>query len=170
MVRPKLILLDFDGTLADGFPGIAAAVNAVRQSRGHAPMELGAVKQFVGWGLDRLIRHAVPDADIEQDIVLYRQHYSSTMLTGTELLPGVAETLSLLHKQGFQLAVCSNKKRIYTEQLLVHLKIMPPIQKVFGPDDVPHHKPAPDMLLLAMKHFGVNSSETLYIGDMVVDI
>jgi phosphoglycolate phosphatase-like HAD superfamily hydrolase len=52
----------------------------------------------------------------------------------------------------------------------VHLGIMPPIEKVFGPDDVPHHKPAPDMLLLAVKHFGVATHETLYIGDMVVDI
>lgn len=166
----KLVLFDFDGTLADGFPGIAAAVNAVRKSRGYAPASLEGVKKYVGWGLDHLIKNVVPDTDVEKDVVLYRQHYASTMLTGTELLPGVKPVVHALHQRGFRLGVCSNKKRMYTEQLLEMLEIMPPIEKVFGPDDVPHHKPAPDMLLAAIKHFGISASETVYVGDMVVDI
>ena len=167
---PKLVLFDFDGTLADGFPGIAEAVNAVRMSRGHEPVELEHVKQYVGWGLDHLIEKIVPGTDLEVDIPLYRQHYASTMLTGTELLPGTVEVIQTLHQRGVRLGVCSNKKRMYTEQLLEHLGIMPPIEKVFGPDDVPHHKPAPDMLLAALKYFQVSASETIYVGDMIVDI
>lgn len=166
----KVVLFDFDGTLADGFPGIADAVNAVRQSKGHAPVPLDEVKQYVGWGLDHLIKNIVPDADIEKDIVHYRQHYSRTMLTGTELLEGVSDVVQALNRRGIRQGVCSNKKRHYTEQLLEVLGIMPPIEKVFGPDDVPHHKPAPDMLLAAMKYFGVTKEETLYVGDMIVDI
>jgi 2-phosphoglycolate phosphatase len=167
---PRLVLFDFDGTLADGFPGIAAAVNAVRQSRGYEPVSLESVKQYVGWGLDHLVEQIVPGTDLEVDIPLYRQHYASTMLTGTELLPGAKSVLRSLHQGGIRLGVCSNKKRLYTEQLLEHLGIMPPIEKVFGPDDVPHHKPAPDMLLAALKHFGVSAAETIYVGDMSVDI
>ena len=166
----KLVLFDFDGTLADGFPGIAAAVNAVRLSRGHAPVGLNGVKQYVGWGLDHLIKHVVPDTNVETDILLYRKHYASTMLTGTELLPGAQQVVQALHQRGVRLGVCSNKKRLYTDQLLSHLGIMPPIEKVFGPDDVPNHKPAPDMLLASLRHFGVTASETIYVGDMVVDI
>ena len=166
----KLVLFDFDGTLADGFPGIAAAVNAVRESRGHHPVPLDHVKQFVGWGLDHLIKNVVPQTNVEEDIVLYRKHYASTMLTGTELLDGVLDVVNALHRHGIRQGVCSNKKRPYTEQLLEMLGIMPPIESVFGPDDVPRHKPAPDMLLAAMQHFGTQPSETLYIGDMIVDI
>lgn len=167
---PKLVLFDFDGTLADGFPGIAAAVNAVRQSRGYEPVSVESVKQFVGWGLDHLVKNIVPGTDLAVDIPLYRQHYASTMLTGTELLPGVKTVVKSLHHHGVRLGVCSNKKRVYTEQLLERLGIMPPIEKVFGPDDVPHHKPAPDMLLAALKHFSVGKAETIYVGDMSVDI
>lgn len=167
---PKLVLFDFDGTLADGFPGIADAVNAVRASRGHQPVALAEVKQHVGWGLDHLIEKIVPGTDLEIDIPLYRRHYASTMLTGTELLPGTVPVIQALHQRGVRLGVCSNKKRMYTEQLLEHLGIMPPIEKVFGPDDVPHHKPAPDMLLAALRHFQVTAAETIYVGDMIVDI
>lgn len=166
----KVVLFDFDGTLADGFPGIAEAVNAVRQSRGHEPVPLEHVKQYVGWGLDHLIKNVVPDANVDQDIILYRQHYASTMLTGTELLEGVNEVVQALNRKGIRQGVCSNKKRPYTEQLLEMLLIKPPIEKVFGPDDVPHHKPAPDMLLAAMKYFGTTPAETIYVGDMIVDI
>lgn len=167
---PKLVLFDFDGTLADGFPGIAAAVNAVRQSRGHAPVSLDGVKQYVGWGLDHLIKNVVPQTDLEVDIPLYRQHYATTMLSGTELLPGVNDMVQKLHEKNVRLGVCSNKKRPYTEKLLEVLGIMPPIEKVFGPDDVPNHKPAPDMLLAALKHFEIAANETIYVGDMIVDI
>jgi phosphoglycolate phosphatase-like HAD superfamily hydrolase len=41
---------------------------------------------------------------------------------------------------------------------------------VLGPEDVGHAKPAPDMLLAAMNHLAVTPQQTLYIGDMVVDI
>jgi phosphoglycolate phosphatase len=167
---PKLVLFDFDGTLADGFPGIGAAVNAVRQSRGHPPLELEAIKKHVGWGLDHLIKNAVPDPDIDRDILLYREHYATTMISGTELLPGVKDVVDTLHRAEIRLGVCSNKKRMYTEQLLKMLTIMPPIERVFGPDDVPNHKPAPDMLHAAMKYFQATPEETLYVGDMIVDI
>jgi len=167
---PKLVLFDFDGTLADGFPGIAAAVNAVRQSRGYEPTALDHVKQYVGWGLDHLVEKIVPGTNLDVDIPLYRQHYATTMLTGTELLPGAKLVIDSLHRNGVRLGVCSNKKRVYTEQLLQLLSIMPPIEKAFGPDDVPNHKPAPDMLLAALKFFGVSKAETIYVGDMSVDI
>jgi 2-phosphoglycolate phosphatase len=164
------MLFDFDGTLADGFPGIAASVNAVRHSKGHGPLHVDEVKQHVGWGLDHLILNVIPDPDVEADIIEYRQHYATLMLTGTELLPGVVPLLQDLHQAGVKLGVCSNKKRPYTEQLLVHLGILPPIEKVFGPDDVPRHKPAPDMLLAAVSYFGVAKHDTIYVGDMIVDI
>jgi len=170
LYSPTLVLFDFDGTLADGFPGIAAAANAVRHKYGLPPLPIEAIKQYVGWGLDHLIVNVVPDADPDVDVPYYRQHYATTMLAGTHLLPGAREVVHHLHAAGKRLGVCSNKKRPYTEQLLEMLQVKPPIEKVLGPDDVPHHKPAPDMLLAAMDYFGTTPRETLYIGDMEVDI
>jgi 2-phosphoglycolate phosphatase len=168
--NPKLILFDFDGTLADGFPGIAAAANAVRHRHGYPPLSIEEIKQYVGWGLDHLIVNVVPHADLEVDIPYYRQHYATTMLTGTHLLPGAREVVDRLHQDGRRLGVCSNKKRPFTEQLLELLQVKPPIEKVLGPDDVPNHKPAPDMILAAMEYFGTTPEQTLYIGDMEVDV
>ncbi len=41
---------------------------------------------------------------------------------------------------------------------------------VLAPEDVPNPKPAPDMLLEAIKRTNVPSEQSLYVGDMIVDI
>src|SRR5262245_43858028 len=109
--RPNLVLFDFDGTLADGFPGIAAASNAVRRKHGHEPLSIDEIKRHVGWGLDHLLIQVVPNVDVEADILYYRQHYATTMLSGTHLLPGAHETVHRLNRLGIHMGVCSNKKR-----------------------------------------------------------
>jgi phosphoglycolate phosphatase len=170
LFSPQLILFDFDGTLADGYAGIAAAANAVRHSHGLPPLPLEEIKRYVGWGLDYLITNVVPTTNVLADVTLYREHYAETMLTGTELLPDAYDVVHSLGKAGHKLGVCSNKRRPFTEVLLERLCIMPPIEKVFGPDDVANHKPAPDMILAAMSYFRTRADATLYIGDMDVDI
>jgi HAD superfamily hydrolase (TIGR01509 family) len=71
---------------------------------------------------------------------------------------------------GIMQGVCSNKPRLFTRKLLDHLGLGDVFEVVIGPEDVPRPKPAPDMLLAGMKRLGVTPSETLYVGDMVVDI
>jgi phosphoglycolate phosphatase-like HAD superfamily hydrolase len=41
---------------------------------------------------------------------------------------------------------------------------------VLGPEDAGRHKPAPDILLLALRRLDVQPAEALYVGDMAVDI
>src|SRR5262249_6023695 len=88
----------------------------------------------------------------------------------TRLLPGVAETLRTLREAGLRLAVCSNKPKAFTIALLDILDIANFFQAVIGPEDAPKPKPAPEMLLAALKALSVLSSHALYVGDMTVDI
>lgn len=167
---PQAVLFDFDGTLADGYPGIAGAVNAVRRERGHEPVSVAAVRHFVGKGIEHLLRHTLPDARFPDDVTHYRRHYQQLMFEGTVLLPGARELVDTLAAWGIPMGVCSNKPRIFTGRLLEHLGIMPPIAVVRGPDDVPTPKPAPDMVVAALAALQVSAADALYVGDMHVDI
>jgi phosphoglycolate phosphatase len=79
MNRPKMILIDVDGTLVDSVPDLAFCVDAMmgrlaRPSHGEAK-----VRDWVGNGVERLVRRALigqldgePDeADLEQALPIF---------------------------------------------------------------------------------------------------
>jgi len=166
----QAIIFDFDGTLIDSYPAITASVNHVRAAHKLPPLSEPEVRRCVGRGPAYLLEHTVPGADLEQDLSRYRAHHPSVLRSGTRLLPGVADTLSLLKQAGLHLAVCSNKPRNFTRELIDYLGLAAAFQVVIGPEDAARIKPAPDMLLAALQQLHVASSAALYVGDMVVDI
>jgi len=164
------VIFDFDGTLADSYAAIAASVNHVRHYHDLPPLSVAEVKRHVGRGPDYLLQHTVGSADVAADVVRYRAHHPSVMFAHTQLLPGAAEALAAVRHTGRRAAVCSNKPRLFTCRLLEHLQIAAYIDVVIGPEDAALPKPAPEMLLLAMTRLGAPADQTLYIGDMTVDI
>jgi phosphoglycolate phosphatase len=166
----RAVLFDFDGTLADSYPAITASVNHVRAAHGLPPLGEPEVRRHVGRGPDYLLEHTVPGTDVATDLARYRAHHPSVLRTGTRLLPGAAEAVAGLKQAGLPLAVCSNKPRAFTRELLDFLGLAASIDVMLGPEDVARPKPAPDMLLAALRRLAVAPAEALYVGDMVVDI
>jgi phosphoglycolate phosphatase len=168
--RYKAVVFDFDGTLADSYAAIAASVNHVRHQRGIAELTVEEVKRYVGRGAEYLLTHTVPGGVLADDLACYKAHHPSVMLTLTEFLPGVAALLPALYRASKKLGLCSNKPRLFSQQLLQHLNVAVYFDVVLGPEDVPRPKPAPDMLLCAVERLKLPSAEVLYVGDMVVDV
>jgi phosphoglycolate phosphatase len=167
---PRAVIFDFDGTLADSFAGITATINHVRALHRLPPLPESEVRVHVGRGPIHLLVHTVPSGDPEANLAAYRQHHPTVMLSRTRLFPGVSEVLADLKTRGLRMAVCSNKLRDFTRQLVDYLGIGDYFAVVIGPEDAPQPKPAPDMLVEAMRRLGVAPEQTLYVGDMTVDI
>ncbi len=168
--RYAAVLFDFDGTLADSYAAIAASVNHVRSRRGMPDLSIDEVKRYVGRGADYLLTHTVPGGNLADDFACYRAHHPSVMLTMTHFLPGAAALLPALHRAGAKIGLCSNKPRLFSQELLEHLKAAVYFDVVLGPEDVAHPKPAPEMILRAIEVLGIPAAKVLYVGDMVVDI
>jgi phosphoglycolate phosphatase len=166
----RAVLFDFDGTLADSYPAIAASVNHVRALHGLPTLDVAAVRRHVGRGPNYLVQHTVPGGDVEADVDAYRAHHPSVMRSGTHLMPGASKSLHALHAADFLLGVCSNKPVAFTRDLLAYFGVDACFQVVLGPEDVARPKPAPDMLVQALKDLGVRPNEALYVGDMTVDV
>jgi phosphoglycolate phosphatase len=170
-LRPyAAILFDFDGTLADSYAAIASSVNHVRAKRGLPALAEDEVKKYVGRGADYLLTQTVPGGDLATDLARYRAHHPSVMAGLTRLLPGAAELLAALRRDGKRIGLCSNKPRIFSQQLLRSLDVAEYFEVVLGPEDVPSPKPAPDMLLCALRRLALPAAQVLYVGDMTVDI
>lgn len=168
--KPRAVLFDFDGTLADSYPAITASVNHVRAAHGLPPLPEAEVKRYVGRGPAYLLTHTVPGGDLESDLARYRAHHPSVLRSGTRLLPGAREAVVTLDGAGLHLGVCSNKPGAFTRELLDYLGLAAHVDLVLGPEDVARPKPAPDMLQTALARLGIGPAEALYVGDMVVDI
>jgi phosphoglycolate phosphatase len=166
----RAALFDFDGTLADSFAGITASTNHVRRRYGLPELPEAVVREYVGLGLPNLMETLVPNAPTADAVAAYREHHPSVMIAGTRLLPGVADTLAELHRRGIRQAVCSNKSVRFTRQLVDALGLASLFDAVLGPEDAGAHKPDPSMLLEAVRRLGIPKEETIYVGDMAVDV
>ena len=166
----RAVLFDFDGTLADSFPAITASTNHVRRRYGLPDLPEAEVRRHVGLGLDHLMRELVPGAPTADAVAAYRAHHPSVMFTGTVLMPGVADTVPELRRRGLKLGVCSNKRVEFTRRLVAALGLGASLEVVLGPDDVGVPKPDPAMLVEAARRLGGSSRDTIYVGDMAVDV
>jgi phosphoglycolate phosphatase len=169
-VNLSAVLFDFDGTLADSYAGIAASVNHVRAAHRLPPMTADDVRRHVGRGVEYLLSKLIPDHDPAGDVALYREHHPTVMRQGTRLLPGAVEALTAAKAAGCRTAICSNKKRPFTVELVRHLRLDGFVDAVLGPEDVAAPKPAPDMLTAALLRLGVPAARALFVGDMAIDV
>ena len=67
----KLVLFDFDGTLADTAPDMAAAANLLRQRRGLPALPVSAMRPYVSMGVRGMLRASLDmlptDAEFEME-------------------------------------------------------------------------------------------------------
>lgn len=166
----RAVLFDFDGTLADSFAAITASVNHTREHYGLEALTESVVRRHVGLGLEQLARELVPNADPAEAVEVYRAHHATVFLEQTFLLPFVADTVETLFARGLPLAVCSNKRVGFTRALVSSLGLTTYFREVLGPDDVGVPKPDPAMLLEGCRRLEVSPRETVYVGDMTVDV
>jgi phosphoglycolate phosphatase len=166
----RAILFDFDGTLADSYAAITASVNHVRAHHELPPFTETQVRGLVGNGLLQLMKDIVPGGNPDDDAKLYHEHHPTVMFDYTQLLPGVAQALADLHAASVKLAVCSNKPVAITRMLLDAMLISRLFDAALGPEDAGKPKPDPAMVDVALKKLGVSKSESLFVGDMPVDV
>ncbi len=168
------LIFDLDGTLVDSLQGIAASLNHALSSSDLPTHSLEAVRGFIGNGARVLIQRGVPvdasDARIDTVEQAFKQHYEQTWSQGTVAYDGIAELLGSLQKQGFPLAVLSNKPHPFTTAIVA--QIFPNIHfaVVLGQRPGIPHKPDPTGALEISHLLGLSPENCTIIGDSTMDI
>jgi phosphoglycolate phosphatase len=164
------IIFDFDGTLIDSYEPITESLNQVREAFGKPPLALGEVKGMVGHGLEHLIEAAIGPGKVADGVRIFRERYATICESRTTILPQVRETLEELDRRTYQMAIATNKPSYFARDILKALDVEHLFVEVLGPNDVERPKPDPEMLEIIMSRLGLGSDETLYVGDMPLDI
>ena len=176
--KPKMILIDVDGTLVDSVPDLAYCVDAMMDALGMPHHGEAKVRLWVGNGVERLVRRALigrlegePDeALFQRAYPIFLELYADNVSSRSQLYPGIREGLDALKRAGFRLGCVTNKAAQFTEPLLRDLGVYPDFEIVVSGDTLPQKKPDPMPLLHAAKFFGVAPQDALMVGDSVSDV
>ena len=173
MKRYKAIIFDLDGTLLDTLADLAEGTNYALRVNGFPERTIDEIRRFVGNGARKLIERAVPDGQIEAALEKVRQdfdiYYKVHCKDHTGPYPGIMEMLQELVQQGYSLGVVSNKPDFAVQDLIP--EYFPDIfSSISGERQGVAKKPAPDLILEAMKNLQADSSNAVYVGDSEVDM
>jgi phosphoglycolate phosphatase len=176
--RPRLILIDLDGTLVDSVPDLAYCVDETMRRLGRPAPGEQRVRDWVGNGVERLVRRALvgclegepPEADFARAYPIFLDLYEANTARRSVLYPGIREGLDELQIQGYRLACVTNKAGRFAEPLLRELGIGAHFGLLVAGDSLPQKKPDPAPLLHAAAHFGVSPRAALMVGDSVSDV
>lgn len=169
----KLIILDFDGTLADTAGVIITTMQATRRELGLPERTDEQCAAMIGLRLIEIPAALYPECTIDAD--LYAQTYRRLFhIFNTEdavnLYPDVLETLKKLKKRGFILTIASSRSRASLTDYITNLNLAGTITYVLGADDVKNGKPDPEAVNRTLKEFGIKPEEAIVVGDTVFDI
>lgn len=164
------LIFDLDGTLVDSYEAIAASLNRARQAFGQPPLDTELIRRAVGRGLESLVADLLGPEHVDEGVHIFREHYARVYREGTRPLPGAVDTLRELRRRGYRLSVASNKPARFGEPILREAGLLPFVEHVQGPDLSGTTKPEPEMLRNCMKAMATGVSQTVYVGDMVLDV
>lgn len=171
----KACVFDLDGTLTDTLESLTYSVNETMKELGLPEITSGQCREFVGNGAKVLIEKTLRTAGdenltrFEEAFAAYQRIFDKYCTYHVAPYPGITEMLEDMKKQGMKLGVLSNKP----DRQAVHV-----VEEIFGANVFDHiqgqkdgipRKPDPVALLYIADEFGVESAETLYIGDSEVD-
>jgi phosphoglycolate phosphatase len=168
----RAVLFDFDGTLADTAPDLAAAANRLLAEQGQEPLPLERLRPFASAGARGLVHAAFGvkpgDAEYEALRESFLDFYAERVCHETRLFPGIAELIRELRAREIRWGIVTNKSTRFTEQIVLALKLEPDC--VACGDTTPHLKPHPASLLHAAAQLKLPPRDCCYLGDDLRDM
>jgi 2-phosphoglycolate phosphatase len=169
-----LVLFDFDGTLADTAPDLAAAANLQRLRKGMPALPIEALRPHASAGARGLLRAALdmrPDhAEYDSHRLQFLADYEAAMTVHTRLFDGVPELLSKISTAGLTWGIVTNKATRLATPIVAALGLEADCAVLVCGDTTAHAKPHPLPLLHAAKQTGFSPERCIYIGDDLRDI
>lgn len=165
------ILFDLDGTLLDSAPLVGRILNAMRESKGQAPLPLTSYRQWIGLGAADLVCNSM-EAEVQSVPALvqeFRRLYRELPTPLNTLFPGVTETITVLSASGIRLGICSNKPEFLCRKVLIETGLNDHFGCVVGGDTLSQPKPNRQPLDYSLITLKAAAASTVFVGDSTVD-
>ena len=167
----KLIILGFDGTIADTAPGILYCMNTTALSMGYTPVAHNALYGVIGVSLEQgfMNLYGMKEDEIEYAMNQYSKLYS---IKGEEMIliyDGIDDSLKKLKESGFKLAIVTQKNEKFINNMLGVYNYIGDLFDTVCATNVERDMTKTDMLLKVCADLEVETSDALFVGDSYVD-
>lgn len=168
----KLVIWDFDGTLADTRPIIEAGMDHALRLLGLPGTVREEWLKYVGLPVEEgITRTFGPLGRTVEDVLPTYRTFNYTanehMIKGFD---GMTELLAELARRGVRQAIASSKR---TGPLLRQVQALgwtPYFELVVTPDDVARAKPDPESIHQILTRLGVDPADAVMVGDTPYDL
>ena len=166
----KLVIFDFDGTLADTSPGILYCYNAAAVDFGYekAPVErfAGIIGGHVDEGMQKVFGMEKQQSFAAAE--KYREYYNQKGQRMATLYPGMETVLKRLKEQEKKIALATLKHERFAEQMLIFLKIRDYFDGICAFNGKSDCTKA-SLLQNACKTLQIPEKDSVLVGDSVFD-
>jgi len=174
----RLVIFDYDGTIADSRSSIAHCANLALDAVGRPAVPAAAVQALIGLPLReifaRLMRtDAAEPADevVDAAVDAYRARYAEVDRSHSQLYDQMPELLAELKRAGVLLAIATGKSTEGAHRGIGRHGLDGGLfSMVLGSDAVPRPKPHPDMVVHILETLAVSPEETTVVGDTTFDM
>ena len=169
----KLIILDFDGTLADTRELIVLTMQLTIQELGLESRTDEQCTSKIGLPLKEAFTTLIHMTDEmgTRCAETYRRIFNENNAVYTvPAFPNVLETLQRLSEKGYVLTIASSRSHRSLVEFIEKMNLQGVLTYVLGADDVAQAKPHPEPVLRTLEKFGCPAEEALVVGDTAYDI
>ncbi|MGR8011920.1 HAD family hydrolase [Streptomyces hypolithicus] len=166
--RPSVIF-DLDGTLVDSEPNYYLAGRRLLAEYGVTGFTWEEHIRFIGIGTRETLaalraRYGI-GAPLDELLAGKNRVYLELAGASTEVFPEMRKFVARLHSEGTPMAVASGSSRAAIEAVLSATGLDALIATAVSAEEVPHGKPAPDILLEAARRIGAAAADCVVVED-----
>jgi len=163
------LIFDLDGTLIDSSDGVVDAVNYSLRMMNQPEQPPERIKPYIGFPLSTMYPEFT-DVPVAELCRHFQVRAAQTVVDSTVVLEGVEASLAELRRAGFRMAIATTKVRVHVKGILAKFGWQSFFEAVVGGDEVRRVKPAPEAFELVLKRLGVQSHDSVVVGDTINDI
>ena len=170
----KLVIFDFDGTIADTRKAIVVAKQKTMERLGLEVMDEQTCASTIGLSAKRGFQATYPDltdSELDRCVTVYREIFEQVKEEYPPVLfPELVETLEWMKERGIVTTIATSRNNASLKEFLTRLDLEKYFSYALGGQDTEQLKPHPQPVLKTLWDLGFKAEETLVIGDMWMDI
>lgn len=166
----KLVIFDFDGTIADTSEGIFNSIEYAREKMGLKELTKEQMRSHIGPPMEESYakNFALSGERLKQAIAYHKEYAMRSGFLEIKLYDGIREMLSYLKERGAVCAIATLKAQETAEKIIKAFGLDRWVDRTEGVQKTPRKKS--EMLLSLLREYSLDRGDAVLVGDSMFDL